>query len=470
MIIPHGQHDQMVGKLFVICVLVALFVSGRITPATALVIPPLADPPSGSTLTSLSVTFTGTHTSDDLEHKLRIGTTNGGAQIYNKTMPPNHSVTVSGLPSMGTIYVWYWTRNSSGWFVNTSTYTMNVGRIWNCAAGDTACLINAITLANASGNPEVIQLAAGTYILPTLSSTNPGPLLPMIRGNIAIEGAGPQPTILRSNNRPQDTGISDFVTFDVDEGAILKLTGLSMMEVGTSIYNRGVVTLQKVTISDNQGVGAGIVNLKTGTVKMEHSTLTNISQGVLGSGTPIQNDGKMDIVESAIKSNRTGLVGAIFNSSTGVMTVQTTTIADNQVNESGAAGIKNFGNMELTKSLIQNNIGQGAPGIENRGEMQISKSVITGNESTEAGWDGGGIYNVGTLAISRTVIANNTVTSTGRGGGIYNQAHLSLDRTIIAGNQAGTDGGGIMNELNALLTLTETTVANNAPNDCAGCP
>jgi hypothetical protein len=41
-------------------------------------------------------------------------------------MGTSHSVTVSGLPSTGTIYVWYWTRNSSGWFVNKTTYAMNV--------------------------------------------------------------------------------------------------------------------------------------------------------------------------------------------------------------------------------------------------------------------------------------------------------------------------------------------------------
>ena len=470
MLIPQ---DHIVRKVFVMSCLVGLLVvSGGITAALALVIPPLLDPPPGTTLTSSSITFTGDHTSQDLEHKLRIGTTNGGSQIYYQTMPPNHSVTVSGLPSTGTIYVWYWTRNSGGWWVKTYTYTMDVGRTWNCAAGDATCLINAITLANGSGNPEIIQLAAGIYTLPTLDSTNHGPLLPVIQGNITINGAGAQSTILRSNNRPQDTGITEFETFHVDEGATLQLTGLSMMEVGRSIRNKGVVTLQEVTVSDNQGVGPGIVNERKGTLTMQKTTVTKIADSFLGSfsGAPIQNDGHMDIMESVIKGNRSETVAAILNGSTAVMTVQRSTIADNQTFESGASGIKNFDYMELSRSLVQNNKGQGTPGIENRGEMLISRSVITGNESTEFGWDGGGIFNggTGTLTISQTVIANNTATL--RGGGLYNQSHLTLDRTIIAGNEAGEDGGGVLNEVNGLISTQQTTITNNTPNDCAGCP
>jgi len=84
----------------------------------------LARATPGTTLTASTVTFTGAHTSQDLEHSLRIGTSNGASNIYNKSMGTGHAATVSGLPSTGTIYVWYWTRNSSGWFANKATFTM----------------------------------------------------------------------------------------------------------------------------------------------------------------------------------------------------------------------------------------------------------------------------------------------------------------------------------------------------------
>ena len=88
--------------------------------------PPLISPAPGSTLTSSTVTFTGAHNTKypEQEHMLRVGTTNGGSQIYYQSMGTNHSVTVSGLPTSGTIYVMYWTRISTGWFQQTHTYTM----------------------------------------------------------------------------------------------------------------------------------------------------------------------------------------------------------------------------------------------------------------------------------------------------------------------------------------------------------
>ncbi|MGD9851194.1 MAG: choice-of-anchor Q domain-containing protein [Nitrospirales bacterium] len=84
---------------------------------------PLVTPTPSSTLTTTTVTFTGGHTSQDLEHSLRVGTTDGGAQIYSQSMGTNHSATVSGLPTTGTIYVWYWSRNSRvvGLFPSTPT-------------------------------------------------------------------------------------------------------------------------------------------------------------------------------------------------------------------------------------------------------------------------------------------------------------------------------------------------------------
>ena len=88
--------------------------------------PPMSSPAPGTTLTTSTVTFSGAHSTQDLEHKLRIGRTNGGSDLLNASLGSTHSVTASGLPTTGTIYVWYWTRNSTGWFVNKSTFTMRV--------------------------------------------------------------------------------------------------------------------------------------------------------------------------------------------------------------------------------------------------------------------------------------------------------------------------------------------------------
>ncbi len=90
--------------------------------------PAMSTPSPGSTLTSRSITFTGGHTSQDLEHWLEIGTSVGAANLFQSgTMGTAHTRNVSGLPTSGTIYVRWWTRRSSGWDKQDHTYTMNVG-------------------------------------------------------------------------------------------------------------------------------------------------------------------------------------------------------------------------------------------------------------------------------------------------------------------------------------------------------
>ncbi len=89
--------------------------------------PPISSPAPGSTIGS-SVTFTGAHTSQDLEHWLYVGTSTGANNLHNSgSMGSSHNRTISGLPSSGTIYVRYWTRNSSGWSSRDHTYIMTGG-------------------------------------------------------------------------------------------------------------------------------------------------------------------------------------------------------------------------------------------------------------------------------------------------------------------------------------------------------
>ena len=88
--------------------------------------PVLTTPSLGSTLTSATMTFTGDHTNTDLQHWLWVGTSPGSPNLFTQNLGTGHSITVTGLPSSGTIYVRYWTRFSDGWRFQDHTYTMNV--------------------------------------------------------------------------------------------------------------------------------------------------------------------------------------------------------------------------------------------------------------------------------------------------------------------------------------------------------
>jgi hypothetical protein len=66
-----------------------------------------------------------------------------------------------------------------------------------CAAGDVACLIDAINQANANGEANTITVEAGTYTLTAVDNTTDGPNgLPSVTGIVTIKGAGADATIL----------------------------------------------------------------------------------------------------------------------------------------------------------------------------------------------------------------------------------------------------------------------------------
>lgn len=456
-------------------ILVGLLSSWGIQIASAQTFPPpILSPAPGSTLTSSMVTFTGDHTSQDLEHTLWVGTRLRGTDLSKQKLGMGHTATVSGLPTTGTIFVSWWTRNNVGWFVKDYTYTMDVGggspRVWNCPGGDVNCLINALTIGNGSGNLEIIQLAAGTYTI--ASFDNGSNLLPRIIGNIKIEGVGSQSTVIRGMT---DANVDFFQTFEVDALGTLELTKLAIMKGGTGVRNRGgSVTMREVTISDNtiNGLGGrggpGIINDQGGTITIQDSTVADYNEGVPGAGGGISNSGTMDITGSFIKRNRGEGMGGIANGSTGIMTINTSTIADNRAGDGDGGGIINAGQMELRNSLVQNNSADIVAGLVNRGDITIFKSVFIGNVSG-TGVSGGAIFNAGPMTISQSVIAFNKAGDDG--GGIFNRddGDLTLEQTVIFKNEAVTNGGGIKN-INGLLTLTETIVINNTPDDCVGCP
>ena len=86
--------------------------------------PKLIAPAPGSRLSTTTATFRGEHASGDLQHWLYIGTTKGRSNVFSQNMGTNHSISVSGLPQSGTIYVRYWTRFASGWKFQDHAYSI----------------------------------------------------------------------------------------------------------------------------------------------------------------------------------------------------------------------------------------------------------------------------------------------------------------------------------------------------------
>ena len=89
----------------------------------------ITNPTPGSTLTTSTVTFTGGHTPGGFQHWANVGSTPGATTFYRGGVDGNHQFTVSGLPSSGTIYVRYYSRDdsASSWEFQQHNYTMDVG-------------------------------------------------------------------------------------------------------------------------------------------------------------------------------------------------------------------------------------------------------------------------------------------------------------------------------------------------------
>ena len=95
-------------------------------------------------------------------------------------------------------------------------------------------------------------------------------------------------------------------------------------------------------------------------------------------------------------------------------------------------------------------------GIFNNGTLTVANCLITNNSAV---FDGGGIANNGSLTVTNSVVSNNTAAS---GAGIENDptASLEISGSTITGNAAGFQGGGLDNAGTA--TVTGSIVSKNA--------
>jgi hypothetical protein len=122
---------------------------------------------------------------------------------------------------------------------------------FTCPAGDVACLIDAITQANANEEAHTITLEAGTYTLTTVDNDTDGSNgLPSVTGIITIQGAGVEATSLermrarlpsasgmsprRGISRSTDSPYAGLGTSLLTEGACLTRGGRSLLPTARS--------------------------------------------------------------------------------------------------------------------------------------------------------------------------------------------------------------------------------------------
>jgi hypothetical protein len=124
--------------------------------------------------------------------------------------------------------------------------------VFQCPAGDVACLIAAINTANGNGEEDTITLAAGTYTLTAVDNDTDEPNgLPSINSTVTIQGTGPETTVIE-----RDASAPRFRILHVAAAGSLTLEGLTIrggesLEVGGGLFNSGTVLLTNCTIVGN---------------------------------------------------------------------------------------------------------------------------------------------------------------------------------------------------------------------------
>jgi len=350
----------------------------------------------------------------------------------------------------------------------------------SCADGDCS-LRDAIATAadgdtivfDASLSGQTITLALGTLQIAT---------------SLTIDGSGLAQHVKISGDHASRV----FITLNGD-GIVLQELDIVNGNVadgfgGSGIYNQGTLTVVGCTIADNTTPenGGGIRN--TGTLVVEHSSVSNNQAGY---GGGIRNEGNLTVSDSTISDNTADFGGGIDNY-VGSMEMHWTTVERNTAVHYGG-GLTTGANAVIEDSTFRDNTAENGGGIgshEAGGTLTLARCTFTGNtahspgghggalnndqataevndstfEGNAADVSGGGIYNAGagTLTVNDSTFTGNTASSTadGYGGAIGNSGTLALNRATFADNTALWNGGAIEN-WGGDLTVTGCTFTGN---------
>ncbi len=122
-------------------------------------------------------------------------------------------------------------------------------------------------------------------------------------------------------------------------------------------------------------------------------------------------------------------------------------------------GIYNNGTLALWRGAITNNVSNSiGGGVYSNGTFTMNGGSVTNN----TGSYGGGVYCDGTFAMAGGAITSNT--GTYRGGGVYNNGTMAMTGGSVTGNTAVYYGGGVYDEgtlkLSGTVSITDNTVGS----------
>jgi predicted outer membrane repeat protein len=331
------------------------------------------------------------------------------------------------------------------------------------------------------GATDILNVIDPTPVLDSTLADNGGPTLThaLLLGSIAIDAG-----INTNTDALEQRGSTRILGTNVDIGAI---------EFGAFFVNSNLDT---VDVNPGDGVAADVDgNITLRAAIMEANALAGDSVIILGPGTfnltiagaaeSAALTGDLDITDLTGSLTITGagsgqtiidatdLGDRVFDVLSGAnLTLDGVTVTGGYTELESGGGIRNIGTLALVNSVVDNNTSDlNAGGILNgllsqQGILSLTNSVVSNNSAV----DGGGIFNndQSQLTLVDSEVIGNTATNDG--GGIFNdlQATIDLLRSSISNNVATLDGGGIYNNDLSSLTINDSKVNGNTANQGAG--
>ncbi|MEU6216380.1 right-handed parallel beta-helix repeat-containing protein [Streptomyces sp. NPDC047022] len=338
-------------------------------------------------------------------------------------------------------------------------------------ACDTTDLINAIITAN-SGGDNVLNLTSYCLYSLTVDQGSENGLPPITASNVIVHGNNA--TIERAPGSP------NFRIFNVAGGGGLHLDNLAVVGGSTTtdgggilVQSGGALTTDTVTVQGNRTTrhGGGISVDNGGSAGLTDGRVNDNSSGSEGGG--VDAEGDVTLLRVTVDGNR-GLGGGGINTDPGAQTLSITdSVVKNNVGREFSGGIDlDAGNTTISGTRIVDNE---TPHVAFAGgifsgsasTLQITGSTISGNTaaSSSKGF-AGGLDSEGTTTVIDTDITDNKlITPQGTGAGIFqNSGTLTLDHVNVTGNLASgrySVGGGIFSRTATALDISNSHIDRN---------
>ena len=269
-------------------------------------------------------------------------------------------------------------------------------------------------------------------------------------------------TLIASTSGIKDTTNTALIANAVDSWTVTNSVNVltdsldAVVGDGDAKDSNGKRSLRAAVMESNATAGDDLIQLAAGTY-----TLT-----LGGRGEDDAAGGDLDITGNVVirgNSPRTTFISIaqldrIFQIFVGAsLTLENLTLQGGAEFDGGA--IFNDGTLVLKNvNVIDNEAYNQGGGIYNTGSLTVTGSSISENL---AGSRGGAVHNLGTSSYLNTTVSTNTAVS--RGGGIFNEgtATATMINMTIANNAAGSRGGGIANESSNATLIGNSILERN---------